>query len=107
MTGCLQLRAESEATTVFMINLLNVSEEAVVQVVLDKILDKCVRTALSEDTISNIVEYKNNSLSCAEKLDPKIQSLIDEIVPKGSGELIIIPILAKERQGRKLLIYTD
>ncbi|KAJ8951186.1 hypothetical protein NQ314_007726 [Rhamnusium bicolor] len=93
------LKSQAEASTAFLINLLNVSEEAVVQVVLDKILESPVRTPLSEDTISDIVEYKDNSLKCAENLDPKIQGLIKEIVPEDSGEVMIIPILAKEHRG--------
>lgn len=75
------------------------SEEAVVQVVSDKILDSNIRTSLSEDCITNIVVYKDNTVKCSETLDPKIQALIEEIVPSGSGELVIVPILAKERTG--------
>lgn len=82
---------------VFLINLLNVSEEAVVQVVMDKILDSSVTVPLSEESISNIVEYKDHSLKCADNLDPKIQGLVDEIVPKDST-VIIIPVLAMERR---------
>ncbi|XP_023014111.1 cGMP-dependent 3',5'-cyclic phosphodiesterase [Leptinotarsa decemlineata] len=92
------LKSESESTSVFLINLLNVSEEAVVQVVDEKILESSIRTSLSEDTISNIVEYKDNSLKCAENLDPKIQKLINDIVGNDAGELMIVPILANERR---------
>ncbi|CAG9825144.1 unnamed protein product [Phaedon cochleariae] len=92
------LQAETDASSVFMINLLTVSEEAMVQVVGDNILETSIRTPLSEDTISDIVEYKDNSLKCAEKLDPKLQTLINEIVTKDTGDLNIVPIVAKERR---------
>lgn len=87
---------------VFLINLLNVSEEAVVQVVMDKILDVNTSIPLSEEAISNIVEYKDRSLKCADNLDPKIQGLINEIVSKDST-VIIIPVLAMERRGKCIL----
>ncbi|KAG5889012.1 hypothetical protein JTB14_033941 [Gonioctena quinquepunctata] len=92
------LKSESKSQTVFFINLLSISEEAFIQVVDEKILESNIRTSLLEDVISNIVEYKDDGLKCAENLDPKIQALIDEVIPKGSGELIIIPILSNERK---------
>lgn len=86
----------------FFINLFDVSDEAMIQVVQDKILDVPLRSSLAEDTIPNIVEYKDETLKCAEDLDPKIQSLINEIVAEDSGELILVPILAKERRSKHL-----
>lgn len=107
----LQLKLETESSTVLLINLLNVSEEAVIQVVSDKILETRVRTSLSEDSIANIVVYKDNTLKCSENLDPKIQALIKEVIPSGSGELVIVPILANERSGKyfslKILLYLN
>lgn len=95
----LQLKSETASSTVFLINLRNVSEEAVVQVISDKILETPVRVSLSEDCISNIVVWKDNTVKCSENMDPKIQTLIEEIVSPGSGELVIVPILAKQRTG--------
>ncbi|KAJ8920746.1 hypothetical protein NQ315_004886, partial [Exocentrus adspersus] len=91
------LKSESEASMVFLINLLSVSEEARVQVVMDRILDSNINIPLSEEAIIAIVEYKDNSLKCTDNLDPKIQGLINEIVPKES-DVIIIPVLAMERK---------
>lgn len=101
----LQLKFETESNAVFLINLLNISEEAVIQVVTDKILESQIRTSLSEDSIANIVIYTDNTVKCSENLDPKIQALIQEVVPSGSGELVMVPILANERSG-KLLYFT-
>lgn len=73
-----------------------------VQVVLNKVLDPSIRAPLSEENINNIVVYKDDTVKCAEELDPKIQLLIDQIVPKGSGSLIMVPILATERRGKEI-----
>ncbi|KAJ8962989.1 hypothetical protein NQ317_003803 [Molorchus minor] len=67
------MKSQSNASMVFLINLLTVSEEAVVQVVTDK---------LSETTISNIVEFKDHCFKCPEVLDLKIQGLINDVVPE-------------------------
>ncbi|CAH2006329.1 unnamed protein product [Acanthoscelides obtectus] len=92
------LKLETLSEMVFMINLLTVSEEAVINVLYDKILDSPKRTPLADDTIGNIIKYKDECLICAETLDPKIQGLIDEVIPKGSGDLTIVPIVAKEQR---------
>ncbi|KAJ8954395.1 hypothetical protein NQ318_011068 [Aromia moschata] len=92
------LKSQSDASMVFMINLLNVSEEALVQAITGKILEPIIRTQLSEDTINNLVKYKDNCFICPEVMDPKIQGLIHEIVPEDSGEVVVVPILATERR---------
>lgn len=82
-----------------MINLLSVSEEAVVQVIQERILDENIRKVLSEGTINNIMTFQLNKAKNCEPLSLKIQELIEEIVPEGTGEVIIVPVLAKEHKG--------
>ncbi|CAH0557009.1 unnamed protein product [Brassicogethes aeneus] len=95
----LYLKGETEARQVFLINLLSVSEEAVVQVITDKILDKPMRTPLSEDAINNIVEYKNDLVQCSERLDPKISGLLDDIlIDKKGQKVVLVPVLSVGRK---------
>ncbi|KAF7283462.1 cGMP-dependent 3',5'-cyclic phosphodiesterase-like [Rhynchophorus ferrugineus] len=92
------LKRECESNFVFMINLHSVSEEAVVQVIQEKILDENIRKVLSEGTINNILTFQSNITKSCDQLDLKIQELVVEIVPEGTGEVIIVPVLAKEHR---------
>lgn len=82
-----------------MINLHSISEEAIVQVIQERILIESMRTVLSEETFNSIMEYQSDAFTASTSLDPKIQFLIREVVPQGTGEVIIVPVLARRIKG--------
>lgn len=90
-----------------MINLLSVSEEAVVQVNTDKILESPRRTPLTEDEINNLVEYKDDTLKCAEVLEPKIQGLLQEVLSDDHhNDIFLVPIISKGRKSKCFQLFT-
>ncbi|XP_030758996.1 cGMP-dependent 3',5'-cyclic phosphodiesterase-like isoform X2 [Sitophilus oryzae] len=94
------LKNECECSFVFIINIHSISEEGVVQVIQERKLEENIRGILSESAINNILEIKpDNEKSIS--LDPKIQQLIKDVVPDGSGEVVIVPIIAQEHKGNE------
>ncbi|KAL1491353.1 hypothetical protein ABEB36_011962 [Hypothenemus hampei] len=99
------LKTECEAKCAFLINLYTLSEEAVVQVIQERILPDNIRTVLSDEGFNSILQFQANSLSASASLDPKLQELIRKVVPGGTGEVIIVPVLAKERKSENQGFY--
>lgn len=76
-----------------MINILKVSDEAVIQAVSDEIIEPCVRTSLNDDAINNLIELKDNQLKSATELDEKIVTLIRETVQQDVTEVVTLPVI--------------
>ncbi|XP_050310435.1 cGMP-dependent 3',5'-cyclic phosphodiesterase-like isoform X2 [Anthonomus grandis grandis] len=89
------LKNECEAKFVFLINLHSISEEAVVQVIQERILLESAKVLLSEEALKSILDFQTNS-KANDTLDEKLQELIKDIVPEGMGELNIVPVITTE-----------
>ncbi|ERL92501.1 hypothetical protein D910_09814 [Dendroctonus ponderosae] len=93
------LKTECEAKFSFMINLHSIAEEAAVHVIQERILADKLTAQLTDEAFSAILDYQTNSLTAGATLDPKIQLLIREVVPEGTGDVVIVPVLARDRKG--------
>ncbi|KAH1014356.1 hypothetical protein HUJ04_003203 [Dendroctonus ponderosae] len=93
------LKTECEAKFSFMINLHSIAEEAAVHVIQERILADKLTAQLTDEAFSAILDYQTNSLTASATLDPKIQLLIREVVPEGTGDVVIVPVLARDRKG--------
>ncbi|CAG9771941.1 unnamed protein product [Ceutorhynchus assimilis] len=90
------LKTECESKATFLISLHSIAEEAVVQVFHERILLDPLRVTLSDETLNALVNFQINHLTGSEQLDPKIQGLIKDVVPQGTGEVIVVPVLRQE-----------
>ncbi|XP_066261822.1 cGMP-dependent 3',5'-cyclic phosphodiesterase-like isoform X2 [Euwallacea similis] len=99
------LKIECEAKFVFIINLHSISEEATVQVIQEQILIEDLRVVLCEDIFNKILQFQTSTLTVSSALDPKIQFLIREIVPDGTEEVVIVPVLAGQQKDEEASSY--
>lgn len=84
-----------------MINLHSIAEEAAVHVIQERILTDKLTAQLTDEAFSAILDFQTTSLTVCAALDPKIQLLIREVVPEGTGDVVIVPVLARDRKGTK------
>ncbi|XP_057654344.1 cGMP-dependent 3',5'-cyclic phosphodiesterase-like [Diorhabda carinulata] len=90
-------KAETGARAVFFINLFDIPNKACIQVIQVQILEQPITSCLCEDTINNILIYKHSVLKCAEKLDAKIQRMIEEATSdETEAQIVIVPVISKE-----------
>lgn len=59
-----------------------------------------MRVLLSEEALNNILDYQTKDLTITDGLDPKIIELIREFVPPGTGDVVIVPVLAREHKDK-------
>lgn len=59
-----------------------------------------MRVLLSDEALDKILEHQTNNLNITDDLDPKIIELIREVVPTGTGEVVIVPVLAREHKDK-------
>ncbi|EFA04337.2 hypothetical protein TcasGA2_TC014631 [Tribolium castaneum] len=90
------LMKETDSASTFLIHLLPVPEEALIQTVGAEELEDTFRFPLSKDVMAQLIQCENEILKCDNSLNPQIVAIFEKIFDNTKLKIITVPILKNQ-----------
>ncbi|KAL3289241.1 hypothetical protein HHI36_003673 [Cryptolaemus montrouzieri] len=94
------LKKMCQATDVFIIHIMRISEQGRVQMLTDRVLEHEVVMPLTNRTINSIIKWDGENYVCSKELDPEIRKICRKVMGKKGDPMHVIPILCRCRRDR-------
>ncbi|XP_044745225.1 cGMP-dependent 3',5'-cyclic phosphodiesterase-like [Coccinella septempunctata] len=94
------LKEACQASDVFIIHIMRISQQGRVQMLTDRVLENEVIMPLSRKTIDSIIKWDGRNYVCSKELDPEVRKICRAVMGKKGDPMHVIPILCRCRRDK-------
>lgn len=94
------LKTMCQASDVFIIHIMRISQQGRVQMLTDRVLENEVIMPLSRKTIDSIIKWDGQNYVCSKDLDPEVRRICRKVMGRKGDPMHVIPVLCRCRRDK-------